>query len=65
MFARLTSQAREAMVLAREESGRLRHPWVGTEHLLLALLRQQGTRAGGALANLGVTSASVEHELIA
>jgi len=57
MFARLTSQAREAMVLAREESGRLRHPWVGTEHLLLALLRQQDTRAGSALANLGVTSA--------
>ena len=65
MFARFTSEAGEAMVLAREESGRLRHPWAGTEHLLLALLRQQGTRAGSALANLGVTSASVEHQLIA
>jgi hypothetical protein len=43
MFARFTQQAREAMVLAQEESARLRYPWLGTEHLLLGLLRQSGT----------------------
>ena len=64
MFARFTPQAREAMVLAQEESARLRHPWLGTEHLLLGLLRQPGTAASNVLAGLGVTAASVERELI-
>ncbi len=64
MFARFTPQAREAMVLAQEESARLRHPWLGTEHLLLGLLRQPGTAASNVLEGLGVTAASVERELI-
>src|SRR5207237_8432490 len=45
MFARFTPQAREAMVLAQEESARLGYPWLGTEHLLLGLLRQPGPAA--------------------
>jgi ATP-dependent Clp protease ATP-binding subunit ClpA len=65
MFARFTPRAREAMVLAREQSGRLRHPWLGTEHLLLGLLQQSDTRAQVILSGLGVTHAAVEHELVA
>jgi ATP-dependent Clp protease ATP-binding subunit ClpA len=64
MFARFTPHAREAMVLAQEESARLRHPWLGTEHLLLGLLRQPGTAASNVLEGLGATAASVERELI-
>lgn len=64
MFARFTPQAREAMVLAQEASARLRYPWLGTEHLLLGLLRQPGTPASRALEGLGVTTSSVERELI-
>ncbi len=64
MFARFTPQAREAMVLAQEESARLRYPWLGTEHLLLGLLRQRGTAASNVLEGFGVTRASVERELI-
>jgi ATP-dependent Clp protease ATP-binding subunit ClpA len=64
MFARFTPQARQAVVLAQEESARLGYPWLGTEHLLLGLLRQPGTPASNVLEGLGVTRASVERELI-
>ncbi len=64
MFARFTTDAREAVVLAQEEAARLGHPWLGTEHLLLGLLRQQDTRAKHVLSGLGVTSAAVERNLI-
>ncbi len=39
MFERFTSEARETVVLAQDEARVLRHDRVGTEHLLLALLR--------------------------
>jgi len=64
MFARFTPQAREAMVLAQEESARLGYPWLGTEHLLLGLLRQPGTTPSSVLEGFGITRASVERELI-
>src|ERR671918_443401 len=35
----------QEVVLAQEEAGRLRHGWIGTEHLLLGVLRADG---GGA-----------------
>jgi ATP-dependent Clp protease ATP-binding subunit ClpA len=64
MFTRLSPEAQEAMIHAREHSARLRHPWLGTEHLLLGLLSlPPDTRATRALSGLGVTRASVEHEL--
>lgn len=63
-FARFTEQAREAMVLAQEEAARLGHPWLGTEHLLLGLLRQQDARARRVLSDLGVSAASVARELV-
>ena len=39
MFERFTPDARQVVVLAQEEARALRHDHVGTEHLLLALLR--------------------------
>ncbi|MGR6963022.1 Clp protease N-terminal domain-containing protein [Geodermatophilus sp. URMC 61] len=39
MFERFTSDAREVVVLAQEEARALRHGHIGTEHLLLGLLR--------------------------
>jgi ATP-dependent Clp protease ATP-binding subunit ClpA len=64
MFARFTTEAWEAMALAQEESGRLRHSWLGTEHLLLGLLRQHDTRARHVLSSLGVTHTSVQRALV-
>jgi ATP-dependent Clp protease ATP-binding subunit ClpA len=64
MFARFTEQARDSMVLAQDEAGRFGHPWLGTEHLLLGLLRQPETAASSVLEGLGVTRRAVERELI-
>jgi ATP-dependent Clp protease ATP-binding subunit ClpA len=64
MFARFTQEARDAMVLAQDESGRLHHPWLGTEHLLLGLLRQPATPTSQVLVGLGITHRLVERALI-
>jgi hypothetical protein len=48
-----------------KNSARLRYPWLGTEHLLLGLLHQSGTRAGVVRQSLGVSAASVERALAA
>ena len=39
MFERFTERARRVIILAREEAGRFRHDFVGTEHILLGLIR--------------------------
>src|SRR5207253_10091671 len=39
MFERFTDRARRAIILAQEEAKRLRHNAVGTEHILLGLIR--------------------------
>jgi hypothetical protein len=41
MFERFTEQARQVVVLAQDEARQLRHPQIGTEHILLALLRDE------------------------
>jgi hypothetical protein len=51
----VTSEARAAVQLARDEAGRLGASAVGSEHLLLGILRSQDRRAAGALQAEGVT----------
>ena len=53
MFERFTDRAREVVVLAQEEARSLRHGSIGTEHLLLGLLREEG-RAATTLRTHGV-----------
>ena len=55
MFERFTERARKVVVLAQEEAGVLRHNYIGTEHLLLGLLREEEGIAARVLAALGVT----------
>ena len=55
MFERFTERARQVIVLAQEEARVLHHTHIGTEHLLLGLLREQEGVAAQALAALGVT----------
>ena len=45
MFERFTDRSRRAFVLAQEEARLLRHNYIGTEHLLLGLLRADGLAA--------------------
>jgi ATP-dependent Clp protease ATP-binding subunit ClpA len=63
MFERFTNQARRVVVLAQEESRSLNHNYIGTEHLVLGILREgQGTGAK-ALESLDVTVAAVRGEV--
>lgn len=54
MFERFTERARKVVVLAQEEARSLRHNYIGTEHLLLGLLREGEGVAAQVLASLGV-----------
>jgi ATP-dependent Clp protease ATP-binding subunit ClpA len=45
MFERFSNDARQVVVGARQEADELRHPLIGTEHLLLAMLAGSGTAA--------------------
>jgi ATP-dependent Clp protease ATP-binding subunit ClpA len=55
MFERFTDQARRVVVLAQEEARHLNHNYIGTEHLLLGLLREGEGVAAKALASLGIS----------
>ena len=54
MFERFTERARQVVVLAQEEARGLRHNYIGTEHLLLGLLREEEGLAANALERLDV-----------
>ena len=53
-FDRFTERARTVMQLAQEEAQRLQHNYIGTEHLLLGLLREREGVAGKVLTSMGV-----------
>ncbi|MFZ0040093.1 MAG: Clp protease N-terminal domain-containing protein [Solirubrobacteraceae bacterium] len=55
MFERFTERARQVVVLAQEEARTLKHNSIGTEHLLLGLLREQEGLAARVLESLGIT----------
>ena len=59
MFERFTNQSRRAVVLAQEESRRLDHTYIGTEHLLAGLTREEQGAAGRALESAGITVSAV------
>jgi hypothetical protein len=54
MFERFTDRARRVVVLAQEEARILNHSYIGTEHLLLGLIREGEGVAAKALEALGV-----------
>ena len=54
-FDKFTDKARKVLVLAQEEARALHQPYVGTEHVLLALLKEKEGLAAHALDHLGVT----------
>ena len=61
MFERFTVDARAVVVAAQEEARRLGHDYIGTEHVLLALLdAEDGT---GVLAGLGLDRQRAEEQI--
>ena len=57
---RFTQRARRVLSLAHEEAERLHHNYIGTEHLLLGLIREEGGIAGRVLRDLGLDPARVK-----
>src|SRR6266545_801285 len=53
-FDKFTERARRVLTLAQEEALRFNHNYIGTEHLLLGLVREGEGVAAKVLANLGV-----------
>ncbi len=53
-FEKFTERARKVLSLAQEEAQRFNHNYIGTEHLLLGLVREGDGVAAKVLANLGV-----------
>ena len=59
-----TNRVREVLAGAREEAAALRHEYVGTEHVLLALLRADDSVAVHVLENLGVDRGGVRDMIL-
>src|SRR5574341_1113616 len=57
---RFTQRARRVLSLAQEEADRLQHSYIGTEHLLLGLIREEGGVAGRVLRELGLDVKKIE-----
>ncbi len=64
MFGRFTERAQRAILLAQEEAKKLRHNYVGTEHILLGLIAENEGIASKALANVGVNLENAREEVI-
>jgi len=63
MFERFTERARKVIILAREEAIRLGHNFVGTEHLLLGLVREGDGLAMAILKKLSVNISTLKGEV--
>ncbi len=63
MFGRFTERAQQVLVLAQEEAKRLNHNFIGTEHLLLGLVREGSGIAARALQNMAVDLNRVRQEV--
>jgi ATP-dependent Clp protease ATP-binding subunit ClpC len=59
VFERFTDRARRVVVLAQEEARVLNHDYIGTEHILLGLIREGGGVAYQALSQMGVSLVQV------
>ncbi|MGA8487395.1 MAG: Clp protease N-terminal domain-containing protein [Gaiella sp.] len=63
MFERFTERARQVVVLAQDESRRLGYPYIGTEHILLGLLREEEGIAARVLEGLDITVEEVRAQV--
>src|SRR5882757_5042024 len=54
MFERFTDRARKVMALANQEAQRFNHEYIGTEHILLGLVKEGSGVGANVLKNVGV-----------
>jgi hypothetical protein len=65
VFERFTERARQVVVLAQEEARTLKHNYIGTEHLLLGLLREEKGVAARVLESLDIRIEPVRAQVVA
>ena len=63
MFEQFSDRARQAVVQAQQEARRLDHNYIGTEHLLLGLIREGDGVAAKALESLGISLDAVRQQV--
>jgi ATP-dependent Clp protease ATP-binding subunit ClpC len=63
MFGRFTERAQKVLALSQEEAVRLGHSNIGTEHILLGLVKEGKGIAAKALASLGLESEKIQAEV--
>jgi ATP-dependent Clp protease ATP-binding subunit ClpC len=63
VFERFTERARQVVVLAQDEARGLKHNYIGTEHLLLGLLREEEGLAARVLESLDITLEEVRNQV--
>ncbi|MCX5703516.1 MAG: AAA family ATPase, partial [Candidatus Omnitrophica bacterium] len=63
MFNRFTERARKVIILAKEEARRFNHDYIGTEHILLGLIREGEGVASAVLQKLGVSLENIRLEI--
>ena len=61
---RFTQRARRVLSLAHQEAERMRQNYIGTEHLLLGLMKEEGGVAGRVLRELGMDAVRMEEVII-
>ena len=63
MFNRFTERARKVIILAKEEARRFNHDYIGTEHILLGLIREGEGVAAAVLEKMGLDLQSIRLEV--
>jgi ATP-dependent Clp protease ATP-binding subunit ClpA len=63
MYERFTDRARKVMQLANQEAQRFRHEYIGTEHILLGLIKEGSGVAANVMRNLDLNLAKVRSEV--
>jgi ATP-dependent Clp protease ATP-binding subunit ClpC len=63
MFNRFTERARKVIILAKEEARRFNHDYIGTEHILLGLIREGEGVASTVLQKLGLSLENIRLEI--
>ncbi|MFA5356232.1 MAG: ATP-dependent Clp protease ATP-binding subunit [Candidatus Omnitrophota bacterium] len=63
MFNRFTERARKVIILAKEEARRFNHDYIGTEHILLGLVREGEGVAANVLQKVGVSLEKIRLEI--
>jgi hypothetical protein len=64
VFERFTERARQVVVYAQEEARTLRHDYIGTEHIVLGLLREQEGLAARVLESFDITVERVRGQVV-